>query len=129
MPQDYHDTKPRLLGGVFLFLNFIPYWSAFRGAFFISESFRMIAKSIEKFHEWKGRIIAYGGGSGVSTFSGSVAAKAQQATEAALTSPDITIANMASIGGLLVIAGRLAFDIWVYFDKRKRGRNGRKATD
>lgn len=75
-----------------------------------------------KLHDFKGRLIAYGGGSGVSFFSNEVAAKAQQAAESAASSPDITLANLISLGGLLVIAGRLVFDIYVHFDKKRQER-------
>ncbi|EIU6870662.1 hypothetical protein L5169_004799 [Vibrio parahaemolyticus] len=82
----------------------------------------LIADLFERFHEWKGRLIAYGGGTGVSVFSNEVAAKAQQAAETAAASPEITTANLISLGGLLVIAGRLVFDIYVHFDKKRQKR-------
>ncbi|UPR55295.1 hypothetical protein ITG09_24280 (plasmid) [Vibrio cyclitrophicus] len=82
----------------------------------------LIAILFERFHEWKGRLIAYGGGTSVSVFSNEVAAKAQQAAETAASSPEITTANLISLGGLLVIAGRLAFDIYVHFDKKRKNR-------
>lgn len=82
----------------------------------------LITMLFERLHEWKGRLIAYGGGTGVSVFSNEVAAKAQQAAETAASSPEITTANLISLGGLLVIAGRLIFDIYVHFDKKRQQR-------
>ncbi|EGQ7740908.1 hypothetical protein NAL94_23825 (plasmid) [Vibrio alginolyticus] len=82
----------------------------------------LIANLFESFQEWKGRLIAYGGGTSVSVFSNEVAAKAQQAAETAASSPEITTANLISLGGLLVIAGRLVFDIYVHFDKKRQKR-------
>tara|TARA_R110002033_G_scaffold171199_1_gene218052 strand:+ start:22310 stop:22585 length:276 start_codon:yes stop_codon:yes gene_type:complete len=75
--------------------------------------------------EFKGRFIAYGGGSGVFVFSNEVAAKAQQAAEMAQQIPDptLTVQTMVSIGGLVVIAGRLALDIFKEIDKRRNGKN------
>ena len=91
----------------------------------------MVKTFLENLHEWKGRLIAYCGGTGVSVFSETVAAKAQQSSELATSSPDITIANLISIGGLVVVIARLIFDIWVHFDKRKQGKkiDGYKTTD
>ena len=82
----------------------------------------LITMLFERLHEWKGRLIAYGGGTSVSAFSNEVAAKAQQAAETAASSPEITTANLISLGGLLVIAGRLIFDIYVHFDKKRQQR-------
>jgi hypothetical protein len=73
--------------------------------------------------EFKGRFIAYGGGSGVFVFSNEVAAKAQQAAEVAQQIPSLTVQTMVSIGGLVVIAGRLALDIFKEIDKRRNGKN------
>lgn len=83
----------------------------------------MFTNFIQWVQEWKGRLIAYGGGSSVSVFSGTVAAKAQEASDAALAIPEITTANLISFGGLVVIAGRLAFDIYVYVDQKRKKRN------
>ena len=68
-------------------------------------------------HRFKGQCIAYGGGTLVSLWS--------QAVSAAEKIPDIPIPEPAindvvGIGGLLVITGRLFFDIFVYLDKRKQ---------
>ncbi|MBO1894215.1 hypothetical protein HNW13_000145 [Shewanella sp. BF02_Schw] len=77
---------------------------------------------LTKASEWKGRLIAYGGGSGISAFSNEVAAKAQQAADVAAQMPAsaLTISTLVSIGGLTVVAGRLIFDIWKYLDMRRR---------
>lgn len=92
----------------------------------------MSQKFLDLLHEWKGRIISYGGGSGVTAFSGTVAAKAQQAAEHTVSSPDITTANVISIIGLIFIGCRFVFDVVVWLDERreKRGKqNGCEATD
>lgn len=72
-------------------------------------------------HRFKGQCIAYGGGTLVSLWS-----KAVSAAESLpkMTLPQLTINDMIGIGGLLVIAGRLAFDIFVYIDKRKQRKQG-----
>ena len=77
---------------------------------------------LTKASEWKGRLIAYGGGSGISAFSSEVAAKAQQAADVVAQIPTsaLTISTLVSIGGLTVVAGRLVFDIWKYLDLRRR---------
>ncbi|MCG6308977.1 hypothetical protein K6U49_10315 [Vibrio alginolyticus] len=80
-----------------------------------------------KLHDFKGRLIAYGGGGGVSLFSNEVAAKAQQAAQTAASTPDITLANLISLGGLALIAARFIFDVYVYFDK-KRAKGGARGT-
>jgi hypothetical protein len=75
--------------------------------------------------EFKGRFIAYGGGSGLFVFSNEVAAKAEQAADLAQQIPDptLTVQTMVSIGGLVVIAGRLALDIYKEIDKRRNVKN------
>ncbi|GCF89244.1 MULTISPECIES: hypothetical protein [Shewanella] len=77
-----------------------------------------------KASEWKGRLIAYGGGSGISIFSSEVAAKAQEAADMAAQIPTsaFTISTLVSVGGLLVVAGRLVFDIWKYLDERQQAK-------
>lgn len=72
-------------------------------------------------HRFKGQCIAYGGGTLVSLWSKAVAA-AESLPE--MTIPQLTINDLIGIGGLLVIAGRLAFDIFVYIDKRKQRKQG-----
>lgn len=73
----------------------------------------------ELIHRFKGQCIAYGGGTLLSFWSKAVSA-AESMTS--LTFPQFTINDLVGIGGLLVIAGRLAFDIFVYIDKRKQRR-------
>ncbi len=77
---------------------------------------------LKKASEWKGRSIAYGGGGGISLFSIEVAAKAQEAVDMAAQIPASTFAvsTLVSVGGLLVVAIRLVFDIWKYLDQRKQ---------
>lgn len=72
-------------------------------------------------HRFKGQCIAYGGGTLVSLWSKAVAA-AESLPE--MTIPQLTINDLIGIGGLLVITGRLAFDIFVYIDKRKQRKQG-----
>jgi len=72
---------------------------------------------LDLLHRHAGQCIAYGGGTLVSLWS--------QAVSAAEKLPDIPIPELAindvvGIGGLLVITGRLFFDIFVYLDKRKQ---------
>lgn len=81
-----------------------------------------------------GRVIAYGGGSGVSATS--LASKASPAGLDITPTPGdvVTLLNMplfdmggvqvvtadvVSVGGLTFVALRLAFDIWKYFDARR----------
>ncbi|WP_217273996.1 hypothetical protein [Shewanella sp. VB17] len=75
--------------------------------------------------EFNGRFIAYGGGSGVFVFSNEVAAKAQQAAEITQQIPIsmLTVQSLVSIGGLVVIAGRLGLDIYKEVTKRHRRKN------
>ena len=73
--------------------------------------------------EFKGRFIAYGGGSGVFIFSNEVAAKAEQAAGLTQQVPTLTVQSMVSIGGLVVIAARLALDIYKEAEKRKKGKD------
>lgn len=77
---------------------------------------------ITKASELKGRIIAYGGGSGIFVFSADVAAKAEAAAQLAQQMPSTFLPSLISLGGLVVVFGRLAFDIFKYFDQRRQGR-------
>lgn len=77
---------------------------------------------ITKASELKGRVIAYGGGSGIFVFSADVAAKAQEAAQMAQQMPSTFLPSLISLGGLVVVFGRLAFDIFKYFDQRRQGR-------
>ena len=72
-------------------------------------------------HRFKGQCIAYGGGTLVGLWSKAVAA-AESLPE--MTILQLTINDMIGIGGLLVTAGRLALDIFVYIDKRKQRKQG-----
>ena len=83
---------------------------------------KTIPAMIERLNEWKGQLIAYGGGGSVSLFSNQVAAKASETVEVVTAMPDITTANMISLGGLVLIAFRLIFDIYTYFDKKRERR-------
>ncbi len=85
---------------------------------------------ISKANELWGRIIAYGGGSGIFVFSADVAAKAQQTAELAQQLPNSTfLPSVISLGGLVVVAGRFAFDVFKYFDQRRQGRKGTDDED
>ncbi len=83
-----------------------------------------------------GRLIAYGGGSGVSATS--LAAKAQTAGVSITPTPgevvsvlnmpllqaggvQLVAADVVSIGGIVLVALRLAFDVWKHYDERRRG--------
>lgn len=83
-----------------------------------------------------GRVIAYGGGSGVSATS--LAAKASASGFNISPTPgdvvsllnlpllqmggaQVVVADLVSVGGLTFVALRLAFDVWKYFDARRAG--------
>lgn len=78
-----------------------------------------------------GKAVAYGGGTGVSVVSAS--------SKAAVITPDpgpvlsilnaplfhlgdviVSLSDIVSIGGISLVAIRLAFDIYKYFDQRRR---------
>lgn len=65
-----------------------------------------------------GQCIAYGGGFFLSLWSGLVQA-AEKALSIPLPEPSAMNA-FVGVGGLVAIFGRLFFDIYVYFDKRRR---------
>lgn len=65
-----------------------------------------------------GQCIAYGGGSVLSLWSGLVQA-AEKVLEVPLPEPSAVNA-IGVVGGSVAILGRLFFDIYVYFDKRRR---------
>lgn len=69
-----------------------------------------------------GQCIAYGGGFFLSLWSGLVQA-AEKALSIPLPEPSALNAYVG-IGGLVAIFGRLFFDIYVYFDKRKQRKQG-----
>jgi hypothetical protein len=71
---------------------------------------------LDRLRYLQGQLIAYGGGSLVSIWSN--AAKA--ATDLTTSIPDFTTNELIGIGGLIVIAFRFFFDVFVYFDKRRK---------
>lgn len=84
---------------------------------------------IDKVSEWKGRLIAYGGGSGVSAYSAKSVAQPDYVPEAAhqvtdilsvYILPGVTVGSAITILGAAVVIGRFVFDVWKYFDQRKR---------
>jgi len=87
-------------------------------------------KVFDKFSELKGRLIAYGGGSGVSAYSAKSTAQAQSIPEATAHQaidilsiyifPGVTFGSAITIIGAAVVVVRLVFDVWKYFDQRKR---------
>ncbi len=80
---------------------------------------------LARFEEWKGRIIAYFGGGGISAYSGNVAAKAQSAAEMTATHQEIFTAQFISGIGLFLVGCRLVFDIVVFIDKCRQRRKER----
>ncbi|HAS6087818.1 TPA: hypothetical protein NJ656_004452 [Vibrio parahaemolyticus] len=86
-------------------------------------------KVIDKVSEWKGRLIAYGGGSGVSAYSAKSVAQPEKIPETAhqvtdilsvYILPGVTFGSAITILGAAVVVGRFIFDVWKYFDQRKR---------
>ncbi|PMN73169.1 hypothetical protein [Enterovibrio norvegicus] len=82
---------------------------------------------LDRFTEWKGRLIAYGGGGGVYVYSSDSVATVQHAPQAAQQATDIlhyyiipgvTVGSTLSILGITAVIVRLVFDIWKYFDER-----------
>ena len=92
------------------------------------------------FHAWrmpmtisdtlKGRLIAYFGGGGVAGYSADVSAIGKtsemitQAPDSLLKihiTPWLTVGDVLTVVGSLVVIGRLAFDVYCYVDKRRRG--------
>ncbi|MFC0268564.1 hypothetical protein [Kushneria aurantia] len=81
-----------------------------------------------------GRVIAYGGGTGVSATSVTARAAPHPAITPSpgeivslLNAPlmqfggvQIVIADVISVGGIVLVAARLTFDVWSYLDKRRR---------
>ncbi|HGY9586719.1 TPA: hypothetical protein ACOJQP_005188 [Vibrio harveyi] len=85
-------------------------------------------KVIDKVSEWKGRLIVYGGGSGVSAYSAKSVANSNQIPEVAQQATDIlsvyilpgvTVGSAITILGIVVVIGRFVFDVWKYFDQRR----------
>lgn len=78
--------------------------------------------------ELKSRLIAYGGGTGVSVSSEKVQA-VQKISESGVADiltwsvlPGVSLGSLLTIIGATVVVCRFAFDVWVYFDKRKQRR-------
>lgn len=76
-----------------------------------------VPSMLDLIHRFKGQYIAYGGGTLVSLWS-QVASSAEKLPDIPI--PELAINDVVGIGGLLVITGRLFFDIFVYLDKRKQ---------
>jgi len=88
---------------------------------------------LTKVYEIRGALITYLGGSGISAYGFTAkaadsvsAAKAvahQAVTEAVSQvpqiAPDASFNKFIAIGGLIFVGGRLAFDIFKYFDQRR----------
>lgn len=88
--------------------------------------FAELPEWFDKAHEWRGRLITYVGGSGVSLFSHEAVAKTAESAS------EVTMANWISLGGLVLVAIRLCFDIYVHIKKERHKRNlndGPKTTD
>ncbi|WP_027697229.1 hypothetical protein [Vibrio litoralis] len=71
--------------------------------------------------EWKGRLIAYIGGGGISIVSSTSSVKAQVAAEHLPSAQaTLTTANVISIVGLIFVGFRLAFDVYVYINSKRK---------
>ena len=77
---------------------------------------------VARIQEWKGSLISYLGGTGVTMFSSEVAARAEDAAKVTGTYHEVTLANWLSLGGLIVIAARLIFDVYVHIDKKRQAK-------
>jgi hypothetical protein len=95
---------------------------------FLFLGFEMTLSRIE---EWKGRIITYGGSGGISLYNEKAIAKAHEAAELVHNSGQAE--RVLSSVGLFLIACRLVFEIYVFFDQRKlkkqEKQHERKTTD
>lgn len=76
----------------------------------------------DRLRNFQGQVIAYGGGTLVSLWSQAVSAVEHIPEMTA----DMTTNDVIGIGGLVVIAGRLVFDVVVYIDTRKQRRKGQQ---
>ena len=90
-----------------------------------------------------GRVIAYGGGSGITALSSNAKADGIGITPTPgdvmtlLNAPliqfggvQVVVADLVSIAGVALVVVRLGFDIWKYFDERRlRQRGGDDATE
>lgn len=85
--------------------------------------------------EAHGRLIAYGGGTGLWVFSNEVAAKAQLAIDTAQdvvnAAPNsaLTVSSFVALGGLFIVVARFAFDVFKYFDQRRQKRQQQQEPD
>ncbi|PSW53035.1 hypothetical protein [Photobacterium leiognathi] len=79
----------------------------------------VLLTACEHVSEWRGRVIAYIGGGGVSLFSHEVAASVEQTS---VNVHELSFANWISLGGLAVVVCRLAFDIYVHFEKKRQSK-------
>lgn len=70
----------------------------------------------DRLRYFQGQLIAYGGGSLVSLWSSAATA----ANDLTSSIPNLTTNDLIGIGGLIVIAFRFVFDVFVYFDKRRK---------
>lgn len=90
-----------------------------------------------------GRVIAYGGGSGITALSSNAKAADIGITPTPgdvmtlLNAPlvqfggvQVVVADLVSIAGVALVVVRLGFDIWKYLDERRtRQRGGDDATE
>lgn len=90
-----------------------------------------------------GRVIAYGGGSGITALSSNAKAAGIGITPTPgdvmtlLNAPliqfggvQVVVADLVSIAGVALVVVRLGFDIWKYLDERRaRQRGGDDATE
>lgn len=82
---------------------------------------------INKLSDLKGRLIAYIGGGGITAYSADVTAKAKEAAETVqqsrlLTMPItswLTVGDVLTLIGAMVVLGRFLFDVYKYFDQRR----------
>lgn len=87
---------------------------------------------INSVSELKGRLIAYLGGTGVSATSVSAQSAIQQSQAGAgdiLTwsiLPGVSLGSALTIIGALIVMSRFAFDVWKYFEQRKKEKESEK---
>ncbi|HFQ4959218.1 TPA: hypothetical protein ACGUPM_002671 [Vibrio vulnificus] len=101
--------------------GFCRFWTLFLtgapfGAPFSYLGFSMALTRIE---EWKGRIITYGGSGGISLYNEKAIAKAQEAAEVVANNSELFTERLISSIGLFLIACRLVFEIFAFFDQRR----------
>ncbi|SHO56149.1 hypothetical protein [Vibrio quintilis] len=88
--------------------------------------------TLSRIEEWKGCIITYGGSGGISLYNEKAIAKAHEAAELVHNSGQAE--RLLSSVGLFLIACRLVFEIYAFFDQRKSKKqeqqhNERNTTD